>query len=196
LKKQVYKIDLQTGFILDILIAEFNDEGIPIEELDSDIITASPLDGLYRAKWTGSEWVEDMSQEDIDKLNLVDVDSLKLSKIAESKTSLESFLANKPLKYTDGLYYSVTKDKQNLLSMQFMTYMLEQQAGLTPVLKWNSTGDVCKEWTYKNLVGLSLAIKTYVKPYVSKQQELERQINTCTTKSELDGIVIDYETIA
>lgn len=48
------------------------------------------------------------------------------------------------------------------------------------------------EWTYENLAALALAIGTYVKPFVSHQQELELAIKACTTYDELDAIEISY----
>lgn len=68
--KQVYEIDTN-GFIKEIYVVEFDEENNCLEELAENIITLSPPDGLYRAKWTGTEWVEDMLQEEIDALNNV-----------------------------------------------------------------------------------------------------------------------------
>ena len=52
------------------------------------------------------------------------------NKIKESNIKLEQFLFEHPLLFTDGLYYSVTKDKQNLLTAQLMTFTLELQLGI------------------------------------------------------------------
>lgn len=62
MKKQVYEID-EYGFIAEIYVKEFDDE------LVENFIDVSPPNGLYRAKWNGFEWVEDMSQEEIDSIN-------------------------------------------------------------------------------------------------------------------------------
>lgn len=70
MRKQVYEIGVQ-GYIVNIHIAEFSSEGNPMEPLPESYITVDPPQGLYRAKWTGSEWVEDMTQEEIDELNNV-----------------------------------------------------------------------------------------------------------------------------
>lgn len=61
MKKQVYEID-DNGFVVEIYVAEFDDDGNPIEDLAENIITFDPPDGLYRPKWTGTEWVEDKSR--------------------------------------------------------------------------------------------------------------------------------------
>ena len=68
IKKQVYELDA-SNYIKEIKVAEFDEEGNCLEELASDVITVSPPQGLYRARWTEIEWVEDMSQVDIDALN-------------------------------------------------------------------------------------------------------------------------------
>ena len=51
------------------------------------------------------------------------------------------------------------------------------------------------EWTYEELAALALAIGTYVKPFVSRQQELELAIKGCTTQAELDAIEITYDPV-
>ena len=68
MKRQIYKID-KNGYAVETLVAEFDENGNCIEELTGNIITIDPPNGLYRAKWTGIEWVEDMSKVDIDALN-------------------------------------------------------------------------------------------------------------------------------
>jgi hypothetical protein len=120
----------------------------------------------------------------------------KEKKIDESNIQLEEYLKNHPLLFTDGNYYSVTKDKQNLLAGQLLTYQLELQAGNTsPELTWNATGEICVVWDYENLVSLTLAIKEYVKPLVKAQQQYEKNIKSCTTFDELNQIIIDYNNI-
>ena len=68
MKKQVYKIN-EEGHIKEICVVEFDEEGNTLEELAGNIITAQPPNGLYRARWNGMEWLEDMTQEEIDDLN-------------------------------------------------------------------------------------------------------------------------------
>lgn len=74
-------------------------------------------------------------------------------------------------------------------------YQISASAGQPFKLTWNSTGDECVEWTYKELAALALAIGTYVKPFVSRQQELELAIKACTTMEELDAIEINYDPV-
>ena len=118
---------------------------------------------------------------------------LKEAKIAESKTKLAEWLANNPLLYSDGKYYSVTEEKQSLLNSNIASYERADALGVEYPLKWNSTGEECTEWTYESLVTLSLTIAAYVSPKVSKQQSIEITIKSCETAEELDKVVISYD---
>ena len=124
-----------------------------------------------------------------------DIEGAKAYKIAESKEKLAEWLANNPMLYTDGKYYSVTAEKQSLLNGNLSSY--ERAQGASPSinypLKWNATGEECTEWEYEDLVGLSLAIAAYVAPKVAEQQAIEIAINACSTIEELNGVVIAYE---
>lgn len=124
---------------------------------------------------------------------ITNIDDAKVLKVAESKEKLAEWLANNPMLYTDGKLYSVTAEKQSLLNSNLASYERAQAAGIDYPLKWNSTGDECIEWTYEELVGLSLAIAAYVAPKVSAQQEIELAINACESVEELDKVVISYD---
>lgn len=121
--------------------------------------------------------------------------SVKDNKILESKTALSDYLQNHPLQWSDGKYYSVTSEKQSLLTSNLALYQISSAAGQPFKLTWNSTGDECVEWSYENLAALALAIGTYVKPFVSHQQELELAIKTCKTQAELGAIEITYDPV-
>jgi hypothetical protein len=54
--KQVYRIDADGYYV----------EPVITDETPSDCIEVQPPQGLYRGKWTGSEWIEGMTQEEID----------------------------------------------------------------------------------------------------------------------------------
>ncbi len=120
------------------------------------------------------------------------LDGMKSTKVAESKTALATYLASHPMTGTDGKQYSVTQEKQSLLTSQLALYSVSVSAGGTYTLRWNSTGEECTEWAYADLAALALAIGAYVQPFVSKQQELEVLIKACASKAELKAIIIDY----
>ena len=122
-----------------------------------------------------------------------DISAEKLAKIEESKTKLAQWLANNPLLYSDGKYYSVTEEKQSLLNSNIASYERAKALGIDYPLKWNSTGEECVEWSYTDLVALSLTIAAYVAPKVSKQQSIEISIKSCENTEDLDRIVISYD---
>lgn len=112
--------------------------------------------------------------------------------IKKSKIALAQWLENNPLLYSDGKYYSVTKEKQALLNSNLASYERATQAGIEYDLKWNATEEPCEPWSYTDLLTLSLNIAAYVAPKVSMQQSYEIQIKNCITIEEIDSIVIDY----
>ena len=122
-----------------------------------------------------------------------DIEGAKAYKVAESKDKLAEWLANNPMLYTDGKYYSVTAEKQSLLNGNLASYERAKAINVEYPLKWNSTGSECTPWYYSDLLTLSLTIAGYVAPKVSKQQAIELQIKACTTVDELNEIVIDYD---
>ena len=122
-----------------------------------------------------------------------DISAEKLAKIEASKTKLAEWLANNPLLYSDGKYYSVTEEKQSLLNSNIVSYERAKALGIDYPLKWNSTGEECVEWSYTDLVALSLTIAAYVAPKVSKQQSIEISIKSCENTEDLDRIVISYD---
>lgn len=121
------------------------------------------------------------------------LEECKEEKIALSKLMLSEWLANNPMLYSDGNYYSCTEEKQSLLNSNLASYERATVAGIPYPLKWNSTGAECTEWEYSDLITLSLSVAAYVAPKVSIQQTLEVQIRACETKEEVDSIVISYE---
>lgn len=118
------------------------------------------------------------------------------AKITESKIELATFLANNPIKWKDGKYYSVTQEKQSQLTSIIATYQIEVQSNPSATITWNSTGEECVEWDIKELCALAVTIKNYVKPMVTYQQEKEIEIRNCKSVAEVDAVEIDYSTVA
>lgn len=121
------------------------------------------------------------------------ITNAKTAKIAKSKAKLAEWLNANPMLYSDGKFYSVTEEKQALLNSNLASFERATNANIDYPLKWNSTGAECTEWTYENLLALSLAIAAYVAPKVAAQQVIEIQINNCATMEELDSIVVNYD---
>ena len=123
--------------------------------------------------------------------------SLKKELIKLSKSKLSDYLENNPLfsrcKYEDGRYYTVDNEHQSRIASQLLLYQANTSLGLDYQLTWNDTGNVCEDWTFKELFTLSNEINNYIKPLVKKQQEIEVAIKNATTKEELNNIKIKYE---
>ncbi len=124
----------------------------------------------------------------------------KKARIAESKLLLEEYLEGHPITSTahgdrEGVY-SVTNDKQDLMTRQYMTYQIEKAIDPSSAkLRWNESGKSCQDWQEDEFLQLVLEIKAYVYPYVSYQQMIEEEVAVCTTQEELDAVVIDYESV-
>ena len=121
------------------------------------------------------------------------INECKNKRVAESKVKLAEWLATHPMLFTDGKYYSVTEEKQALLNGNLASYERAIKAGIEYGLKWNSTGEECTEWSYNDLLTLSLSIAAYVAPKVAIQQSTEIAIKECGTIEEIENIVIDYD---
>lgn len=119
----------------------------------------------------------------------------KATKIAKSKADLETYLAEHPLQWTDGEYYSITAEKQRQLTSKLMAATMAQASSTGYTLTWNSTGEVCKEWTLEELSALAFAIDARVTALVTYQQTQEVAINAATTVDEVNAIVIDYDSV-
>jgi hypothetical protein len=74
--KQVFKIDDQ-GFYIEPVIVKDD------EELEENLIETPIPEGFYRPRWNGNEWVEGLTNEEIEQLKqqhqpqLSEVDLLK-----------------------------------------------------------------------------------------------------------------------
>lgn len=117
-------------------------------------------------------------------------------RITESKTALAEYLESHPLTWTDGKQYSVTEDKQALLTGNLAAYQLAVTLGQTAELTWNATGEECTVWTFENLAMLAIAIKAYVKPLVAYQQKVEIEIRACTTVEDVEAVALDYGSVS
>lgn len=123
-----------------------------------------------------------------------EIKDAQAQRIADSKDALAEYLESHPLTWTDGKQYSVTEDKQALLTGNLAAYQLAVTLGQeNPELTWNATGEECTVWTFENLAMLAIAIKAYVKPLVAYQQKTEIAIRACITVEDVGAVAIDYE---
>lgn len=124
-----------------------------------------------------------------------DLEPLKQQRIAQSKTDLAAYLESRPLQWTDGEYYSITAEKQNQLTSKIMAATMASQASTPYTLTWNSTGEVCKEWTLQDLSALAFAIDARVTSLVTYQQTQEVAMRNAETLEELEAIVVNYDKV-
>ena len=173
----------------------------------------------YPENWNGDGWVavppelENMVQENAPHCELViedgmlvnitpterpapDLEPIKAERIAQSKADLETYLAEHPLQWTDGEYYSITAEKQNQLTSKIMAATMAQTLSADYTLTWNSTGEVCKEWTLQDLSALAFAIDARVTKLVGYQQAQEVAMRNAETLDELNAITVDYDEVS
>ena len=133
------------------------------------------------------EWLAELRS--IDGLTL-SLDDVKAEAIAETKKLLANALET-PIDF-NGKKYSVTLEKQNLLSAQLGLFGLNSQAGSPMPLHWNATGEPCEIWEFPNLLALSNAIAAHVTPLAQLQREAEVEINDCDTEVKVRAAVAKY----
>ena len=119
----------------------------------------------------------------------------KAARIEQSKNDLETYLAEHPLLWIDGNYYSITQKKQNQLTSKLAVAQAKATMEVSYELKWNTTEEVCVPWELSDLFALAFAIDERVTALVTYQQAQEVAIRNATTKEELDAIVVDYNSV-
>ena len=124
-----------------------------------------------------------------------DLESIKAERIAQSKSDLETYLLEHPLQWTDGEYYAITAEKQNQLTSKIMAATMAQTMSTDYTLTWNSTGEVCKEWTLPDLYALAFAIDARVTALVTYQQTKEVAMRNAETMEELEAITVNYDEV-
>lgn len=153
-------------------------------------------DDMFLSEYVLNEYKQIYNENELylkDKNEVIKLEDVKANKIAESKELLSEWFEMHPYLHTDGKYYSCTEEKQSLLNSNLTSYERAKTAEIDYPLKWNASGEECTDWTYEDLVALSLSIAAYVAPRISKQQKLEILINACTAADELDSIEVNYE---
>jgi hypothetical protein len=97
-----------------------------------------------------------------------------------------------PMPFNGGKY-SVTLEKQNLLSAQLGLFTIAAQAGIPFTLEWNEAGQSCKEWAFEDLFGLSVTMASYVRPLVAAQRQAELQISKAENIEDIEVIINEYQ---
>lgn len=83
MKKQVYEIDA-SGFIKEIYVTEIIDGEI-LEQDKKSYVIIDPPNGLYKAKWKGTKWVEGETAVEKEEREMIE----KIKDLQPSQTELE-----------------------------------------------------------------------------------------------------------
>lgn len=162
-----------------------------IEKLHANgrLTNAGIADAIVRGWMSSADAVELLGEAD-------GLAAAKAARIQMSKTALAKYLAATPLQWTDGEYYSITSDKQQQLASKIMAATMAQTLPANYTLTWNSTGEVCKEWTLQDLSALAFAIDARVTKLVGYQQAQEVAMRNAETLDELNAIEVDYDAVS
>ncbi|HEX3077787.1 MAG TPA: hypothetical protein VHQ24_13070 [Lachnospiraceae bacterium] len=125
------------------------------------------------------------------------LEELKTYQIAKSKQNLETYLRTNPI--TSACHggiekqYSITKEKQSLLTQMVLISQMALQAGVDYQPSWNAVGEACTyDWKITELQQLAFEIEAVVRPLVGYQQIMESTINAAKSKEEILAIEITF----
>lgn len=105
---------------------------------------------------------------------------------------LQTFLEDNPLQWSDGKYYSASKEDQSLLINNFNAYQLQVSSGIEAKLEWNSADSMCREFTVEEYCALMGAIYAYAKKMVKLCQWYKVKIVNAVTRDEAEAIDLNY----
>jgi hypothetical protein len=125
-----------------------------------------------------------------------DLHTLKSQVITQTHALLALTLET-PMEFNNKLY-SVTLEKQNLLSAQLGLFMLNSQtnipiADIPMQLTWNTTGEECIPWEFEDLLTLANAIAMHVEPFVKAQRHAEVIIKSAETAEAINAAMEEYK---
>lgn len=175
--------------VIEIPNYYMDDEGIMHSAIQ---IIMNPVDISKRIQMLESKLDTTVNEADMT------LEEYKAYRITQSKIELEKYLESHPITSTahggvEGTY-SITKEKQDLMSQQYLTYQIAKQARPDKaVLTWNEAGGVCTTWTEEEFVQLIIEIKAKIYPLVSYQQAVEVKIRESNDKAVIAAIVFDYD---
>lgn len=120
------------------------------------------------------------------------LDDLKMFVQKKNSDSLEIFLENNPLLYTDGKYYGVSKVDRDEMSQQYLAYQLNKtiNPNAEDIVKWHSKGTKCTPMSVSDFSTLALAVYAYTEPYYEEMQTIKESIMSASTKDEVLSIKI------
>lgn len=116
----------------------------------------------------------------------------------ESKKELSTYLEDHPITSTvhGGVEtkYSITREKQNMLTSMILMTQMATQAGLEYQPSWNATNEPCTyDWNVEELQQLAVQIEATVRPLISLQQTIESNIRKATTVEDAIKAAVRFE---
>ena len=116
----------------------------------------------------------------------------------QSKDELSTYLEDHPI--TSNVHgeveakYSITREKQNMLTSMILMTQMAKQAGLEYQPSWNATNEPCTyDWTVEELQQLAVQIEATVRPLISLQQKIEANVRKATTVDEAIAAAVGFE---
>ena len=162
-----------------IVLENYKSDGRTVEYVD---VTQTPPSLVY------SKTDEEIEYE------TMTLDEYKEKRQNENKLKLAEFLKSNPIFWNDGLYYGVTLEDQNEMSLDLTTYRLKQSIGDTNwKLQWHSIKSICRDFTEEEFLGLLNTIIEFVYPYRQLEMKYKEAIYTATSKDEVKAIDINYD---
>lgn len=136
--------------------------------------------------------------EPITDITALSLDDAKRERIIESEKKLAEFLENNPITSTchgdAPAQYSITAEKQSYLQSMILIATTAASNNIEYTPSWNAVGQPCTyDWTIPQLQQLAMEIESRVRPIVSQQQSIDRDIRSCETMEELVAIQIEYQ---
>lgn len=121
--------------------------------------------------------------------------------VQQSKDELSTYLEDHPI--TSNVHggvdakYSITREKQNMLTSMILMTQMAKQAGLEYQPSWNTTNEPCTyDWTVEELQQLAVQIEATVRPLISLQQTIESNIRKATTVEDAIKAAVKFEDAA
>lgn len=135
--------------------------------------------------------------EPVKDIRTLSLEDAKQYRITESANALCEYLASHPITSTChkgvAAQYSITKEKQSYLQSMILMTQMAVANGVEYQPSWNATGEVCTyDWELEELQQLAMEIEAVVRPLVSLQQKIEKEIKSCETMEALVAVVISY----
>lgn len=201
----IYKLSEKSNTLLDGERVVTADEDIDLQLFD--VTVGYIYNGVmvrHTKKLKSTEAISQVLNDIKQEINpSIDIESctiemFKAWQIKQSKSNLDSYFINNTIisscHQSAAKQYSITRDKQTLLTQMIMMTQIAYQANIPYQPSWNASGEPCTyDWTLEELQQLAFEIEQIVRPKVSHQQTLESQINACETKNEVYAIDITFE---